>query len=151
MPYINDLCGLCQKLSCEYKLNEPLKNHTTFKIGGSCKILVLINSKEALKEILEFVRNLKLKYFVLGKGSNVLAADDGFDGVIIKISNTQGSDFIKHGIEDSIAELTQHIYEYLREISFIMFEKHPSVAEIYGFSLEPLMVAITVPTKSTPV
>ena len=56
MPYTNELCGLCRKLCCEYKTEEPLKKHTTFKIGGSCKILININSSDTLAEILKFLK-----------------------------------------------------------------------------------------------
>ncbi len=87
MPYTKNLCDLCEKTGCEYKLNEPLKNHTTFKIGGKAKMLVLINSQETLVELFRFLRENNIKFFVLGKGSNILADDNGFDGVILKISN----------------------------------------------------------------
>ena len=86
MPYTNELCGLCRKLCCEYKTEEPLKKHTTFKIGGSCKILININSSDTLAEILKFLKKQNIRFFVLGKGSNILADDNGFDGVILKIS-----------------------------------------------------------------
>ena len=86
MPYTNELCGLCRKLCCEYKTEEPLKKHTTFKIGGSCKILININSSDTLVEILKFLKKQNIRFFVLGKGSNILADDNGFDGVILKIS-----------------------------------------------------------------
>ena len=84
--YTNELCGLCRKLCCEYKTEEPLKKHTTFKIGGSCKILININSSDTLAEILKFLKKQNIRFFVLGKGSNILADDNGFDGVILKIS-----------------------------------------------------------------
>ena len=87
MPYIQTLCSLCSDLDCEYKLNEPLKNHTTFKIGGQAKMLVQINNEKSLSELLKYLRGNNIKFFVLGKGSNILAEDSGFDGVILKISN----------------------------------------------------------------
>ena len=66
MPYTNELCGLCRKLCCEYKTEEPLKKHTTFKIGGSCKILININSSDTLAEILKFLKKQNIRFFVLG-------------------------------------------------------------------------------------
>ncbi len=87
MPYIEKLCSLCEKLGCEYRLNEPLKNHTTFKIGGNAKILVEINSTETLAELVKFLNEYSVRFFVIGKGSNILAHDEGFDGVILKVSN----------------------------------------------------------------
>lgn len=87
MPYTDKLSEICDKLGCEYKLNEPLSRHTTFKIGGNAKVLVEINSENALAEIVRFLRENKIRFFILGKGSNILADDDGFDGVILKISS----------------------------------------------------------------
>jgi len=87
MPYTDKLSEICDKLGCEYKLNEPLSRHTTFKIGGNATVLVEINSENALAEIVGFLRENKIRFFVLGKGSNILADDNGFDGVILKISN----------------------------------------------------------------
>lgn len=87
MPY-KELENLCSKLGCVFKTNEPLKKHTTFRIGGNCKMLINVNSADSLTEILKFIRERNVKYFVLGKGSNILADDKGFDGVILKISGS---------------------------------------------------------------
>lgn len=88
MPYIKKLCELCDSLGCEYKTDEPLKRHTTFKIGGNVRLLAEINSENTLLMLLDFLKSNNIKYFVLGKGSNILADDNGFDGVILKISNS---------------------------------------------------------------
>ncbi len=88
MSYTEKLCGICDRFNCAYKLAEPLKNHTTFKIGGQAKMLVMINSTDILIELLRFLRENNIKFFILGKGSNILADDIGFDGVILKISNS---------------------------------------------------------------
>ncbi|MGN0614001.1 MAG: UDP-N-acetylmuramate dehydrogenase [Porcipelethomonas sp.] len=87
MAYLEELCRLCDSLGCKYKEDEPLKNHTTFKIGGNARLLAEINSEETLSALLKYLRENKIRYFILGKGSNILAHDDGFDGVILKISS----------------------------------------------------------------
>ena len=89
MSYKNELLALCGRLGCECRENEPLKSHTTFKIGGNAEAVVFINSGESLKEILRFLKINNVRCFVIGKGSNILADDSGFDGVILKI----GKDF----------------------------------------------------------
>lgn len=86
MPYIEKLSALCSKFGCEIKLDEPLNLHTTFRIGGKCRALVAVNSADALKEISDYLINENIKYFVLGRGSNVIADDNGFDGVILLLS-----------------------------------------------------------------
>lgn len=89
MPYIDKLSALCREYECEIKTDEPLKNHTTFRIGGNCRAMVYVNSAESLLAFLSFLKTENIRYFVLGRGSNVIAADEGFDGVILKI----GRDF----------------------------------------------------------
>ena len=62
---------------------EPLSKHTTFRIGGPAEIFALPKTKEDLFAIGKFLHNSGKSYFLLGKGSNVLASDDGFQGVVI--------------------------------------------------------------------
>lgn len=91
MPYIDELCKLCDSLNCEYKTDEPLKNHTTFKIGGNARLLAEINSEKTLLTLLDFLRKNNIRFFIIGRGSNILADDEGFDGVILKISKSFSS------------------------------------------------------------
>ena len=74
---------------CEVLLNERLSNHTTFKIGGTCKAFISVNSGECLNELLMLADNEGYPYFVMGKGSNLLFDDKGFNGVVFHL----GSDF----------------------------------------------------------
>ncbi|MBT4722511.1 UDP-N-acetylmuramate dehydrogenase [Candidatus Falkowbacteria bacterium] len=76
-------------IGLEVKENEPLKNHTTFKIGGPAKFFVEVQSKDELFKSLKAARELNLKYLILGGGSNVLVSDDGFDGLVIKLNNNE--------------------------------------------------------------
>ncbi len=57
---------------------------TTFKIGGPAKAVVYINQEDNLLELITYLEGIGCPYFVLGKGSNVLAPDKGYEGVIIK-------------------------------------------------------------------
>lgn len=66
--------------------NEPLSKHTNFRIGGPAKWLVEVRSVRALQEVIEVVKANKVPYVVFGGGSNTLASDTGFDGVVIKIA-----------------------------------------------------------------
>ena len=67
-------------------INEPLKKHTSFKIGGEAKILVKLNSIEEIKSVLEIIKKYDVPFFVLGNGTNILVKDEGFDGIVLKIS-----------------------------------------------------------------
>ena len=73
--------------------NEPLKKHTSFKIGGPPEELVIPeNEKELIKEI-KRCKKSKIKYRILGKGSNILVNDKGVRGVVIK--NTKACQKLK--------------------------------------------------------
>lgn len=69
-----------------YKINEELKEYTTFNIGGRCLALVIVQNIKELKKTIKFCVKQNLKYFVLGCGSNILFEDAGFNGIVIKIS-----------------------------------------------------------------
>lgn len=64
--------------------NEPLSKHTYFKIGGPAKLFFEAKNVEDLKLAISTASGLKVPYVVLGGGANVLVADKGFDGVVIK-------------------------------------------------------------------
>ena len=81
------LLNAAKECGCDYVLNEPLSAHTTFKIGGCCKAMININSAQSLKKLMDIAREYSLRYYVLGKGSNVLFDDKGFDGVILHIGS----------------------------------------------------------------
>lgn len=69
----------------EIKQNEPLSKHTTFAIGGPAKYFAVAKTKEEVLEAIDFAENKKLPFFLLGGGSNLLASDNGYEGLIIKI------------------------------------------------------------------
>lgn len=66
--------------------NIPLKHLTTFKIGGSARFFCVAKTIEDVKEAVSFAKNARLPIFVLGGGSNVLIADGGFHGLVVKMA-----------------------------------------------------------------
>ena len=66
------------------KQNEPMKEHTSIKIGGPAEFFVKVNSVEELKKILHFCRTNKIPLTVVGNGSNLLILDKGIKGIVIK-------------------------------------------------------------------
>lgn len=66
--------------------NEPMKNHTSFKIGGPADILFLPEKNSDVEIAVDFCKDNNIRFFVMGNGTNLLVSDDGFRGVIIKIS-----------------------------------------------------------------
>ena len=66
--------------------NEPLKNHTSFKIGGPCDEFCVVTSKEELCELIEYAKGKGVPYTVMGNGSNLLVSDKGIRGLVIKMA-----------------------------------------------------------------
>lgn len=68
------------------KTDIPLSEHTTFKTGGRAKWLAEAENEEELKALYEYAIKKNIPHFLLACGSNTLARDEGFDGLIIKLS-----------------------------------------------------------------
>lgn len=73
----------CEENKIEYKENEPMKLHTSFKIGGPADAFVTVKNAVELSAVISRLKELSISYFVLGKGSNLLVSDDGIEGVVI--------------------------------------------------------------------
>jgi len=67
--------------------NISLKNYTTFRIGGRAKYFFTAKTKEDLIRAVAMAKKLKLPFFILGGGSNLLVSDKGYKGLIIKFQN----------------------------------------------------------------
>jgi len=67
--------------------NELLSLHTTFGVGGPCRLMVWVSHKQALREVLAAARGDGLPAFVLGRGSNVLVKDGGLDGIVVRLGD----------------------------------------------------------------
>ncbi|MBO5505974.1 MAG: UDP-N-acetylmuramate dehydrogenase [Clostridia bacterium] len=65
--------------------DEPMKNHTTFKIGGNADFLVSPSSMDEISNIISFLKENDINFAVIGNGSNLLVSDKGFRGVIIRL------------------------------------------------------------------
>ena len=76
---INDL----KSAGIQYKKNEPLSSYTTFLIGGPAKLFISADNSEILHQTLSLATKHKTPFLVLGKGSNLLVSDEGFDGLVI--------------------------------------------------------------------
>jgi len=67
------------------KVNEPLANHTTMKIGGPADIFIEPSSIEKIKKTMELINKHHEKWTAIGRGSNLLVSDQGIEGVVIKL------------------------------------------------------------------
>ena len=65
--------------------NESLKKHTTFGVGGNANFIIFPKSNEDLIKIIQYAHKNKYNIFFLGSGSNVLASDSGYNGIVITL------------------------------------------------------------------
>lgn len=66
-------------------LNEPMKNHTTFKIGGPVDIFIMPQNNKEVADLVKLLNSQQVPYFILGNGSNLIVKDGGIRGVVINI------------------------------------------------------------------
>ncbi len=73
-----------------YKEDEPLAKHTSIKIGGPASLMVFPTKEEELMEIAKNATELDIPWYVIGGGSNLLCADEGYSGVVINLRSMKG-------------------------------------------------------------
>jgi UDP-N-acetylmuramate dehydrogenase len=67
----------------ELKEKEPLSKHTTLRLGGKAQYFLYAEDIDDIIKSISFCDNNRLPYYVIGRGSNVLFLDDGFNGMVI--------------------------------------------------------------------
>jgi len=78
-----------EKMLPGVRKNVLLAKYTTFKIGGSARYFFIANSNQEIKTAVEAALKLRMSFFILGGGSNLLVSDEGFDGLVIKVENSK--------------------------------------------------------------
>ena len=84
---LNTIKALAAENGCELAENVCLKDYTSFKTGGMCPLIITPKTVEGLCAVTKALESGKTRYTVLGNGSNMLALDEGFDGVILRIAD----------------------------------------------------------------
>lgn len=87
MNNITNIIEGAQKIGCNYRLDVPMSEYTSFKTGGKADIVFLPSSELQLRSLLRLCSDEEIKPFVFGNGSNLLVSDDGIRGVTIRLSN----------------------------------------------------------------
>ena len=72
------------------RTDEPMSRHTTFRIGGPAALFIGVKDVDSLKYVLKYLNESEIRVFVLGRGSNVLFADKGFDGAVVSTTMLDG-------------------------------------------------------------
>jgi len=94
------LIKAAEKYGAAVLMNEPMKSHTSFCIGGPCDIMIKINCEALLCELVKLCNENSVKYYVIGRGSNILVSDEGLRGAVLLI----GKDFGSVRVKDDIIE-----------------------------------------------
>lgn len=76
-----------ERFGSAFKEDEPLAKHLNIRIGGPARFFVEVKTEQDVLDAVRIARQHDVAYFVLGGGSNTLAADEGWNGLIIKMAN----------------------------------------------------------------
>lgn len=79
------------------KCDEPMKPHTTFRVGGPADFFVMPKEKEEIRGLVCFCRDAEIPYYIVGNGSNLLVSDKGYEGVIIQVYKEMSRITVKEG------------------------------------------------------
>ena len=97
------------------KPNEPLANHTTFKVGGRAVLFAEPDNLAEVKELIGRAQAKKQPFFILGAGSNLLVRDEGFEGIVIS---------------------TRRLNRISRSGKYLLAESGVLVSQILGFGVK---------------
>jgi UDP-N-acetylmuramate dehydrogenase len=70
--------------------DEPMKKHTSFRIGGQAEILVLPQTNSQIIAVIDYARREQIPYIIMGNGTNLLVKDGGIRGIVIKLAKNFG-------------------------------------------------------------
>lgn len=121
---INDMMDeLTSNLKGTVIKDEPLKNHTYFKIGGHASLFVVPEDEDDIKTVLKLIKAYKMDYFIIGNGTNLLISDEGFKGIIVKIGD-KFNKIIRDGNKVTVGAgvLLSSLAKYLAKESLAGFE-----------------------------
>ena len=156
---LNNIMG--QENVCE---KEPMKNHTTFRIGGPADILVCPETDSSLIKGIRLCQSREVPFYIIGNGSNLLVGDRGFRGVIFKIcknlnavtmeeSDTGETLYVKAGAGCMLAKLAKEVsaagytgFEFATGIPGTLGGAAAMNAGAYGGEMKDIIKTVTVLT-----
>ena len=96
--------------------NELLSQHTSYRVGGKADYFVMPSSVIELYDLIQYLTNRSIKYYILGGGTNVLAMDSGYKGVVIclKLINEirEYDDYIQVMAGTTLMEVCKYYQEH---------------------------------------
>lgn len=82
--FSNDLIKILDEK--DIKIDEPMSNHTSFKVGGPADILITPESADQVLDAVKLCKSKNVPYYIMGNGSNLLVKDGGIRGVVVKLT-----------------------------------------------------------------
>ena len=103
--------------------DEPMKNHTTFKIGGNADFVAFPENEEQIIALLNLAKTENIPLTVLGNGSNILVGDGGIEGLVIIIrKNMKNAEFDGVTVKAQSGILLSRLASLIYEKSLTGFE-----------------------------
>ena len=106
----------------EILVDEPMKNHTCFEIGGIADILVIPDSVDKLIQVIRFIKKNNIPTFLIGNGSNLLVRDGGIRGIVIKTEMIKNIEVKGNKIIAECGALLSDISDLAYESGYTGFE-----------------------------
>lgn len=140
-------------------LQEPMRLHTTFRIGGPADYYLMPENREQIRDLLMVCKEYNLPYFILGNGSNLLVKDEGYRGVIIQLfKNYSDIQVTGREIHATAGALLSSIAAAAKNASLTGFEFAGGIpgtlggacvmnAGAYGGEMKDVLKEVTVMTK----
>ena len=85
-----EFIGKIKDRGITFLTDEPMKKHTTFKIGGGAETFISVKNEDELLFAVREARQREIPVFIVGKGSNLLVSDGGIDGAVICLDKMKG-------------------------------------------------------------
>lgn len=114
---------------------ENLKKYSTFGIGGTAKYLVRPYNDECLLNLIKYLNEKDIKFYILGNASNVIIDDSYFDGVIIKLDNLNKISFDQNIVEASAGVMMPKLVNICLQQNFVSLAPFSMIPGTVGGSV----------------
>ncbi len=101
----------------EYKRNELMSEHTSFKIGGAADVFICPKTEDELVLVLRLLNESGVPFFVLGRGSNLLVSDSGIDGAVISLKCMDAVSVSENRLTCGAGAVLSHVCRAAQEAS----------------------------------
>ena len=93
---MNSVLEKLEELNIKYNENVSLVKHSTYRVGGKARVICYPNCESKLIKLIQCIKDNKVKYKVIGNGSNLLFSDKLFDGIIINLKEFDKCKIVKN-------------------------------------------------------